>query len=328
MITLPNIDSKIWNLEDKVLEIFQAMQTNQQVKICLNQEGPCAESLGLYSLLDKLCARLDFAKHNISILTCNQLESHGEYTINKTPPLYVAETQTFIKNNQHLLHEKTFNDQFNSFGLFIGRSNFLRLWLGAEVFDNYRDQSLITFHYDKAVDFHREHLGFDQLMTRAPSIDLIQKTTNLIKQAPLKLDDQIEQYPLLSPAHLGIFKLYHKFFVEIVCETYFTGNTFYPTEKIWRPIVLKTPFIIQGPVDYYKNLKKIGFKTFNSYWDEGFSEDPYDYQPVEILQVLDKLGRMTTKELQSMYHDMAPIIEHNYNTFMNLKKNDFRKIFP
>jgi hypothetical protein len=119
---------------------------------------------------------------------------------------------------------------------------------------------------------------------------------------------------------------YNDFFVEIACESYFTGKTFFPTEKTWRAITMRTPFIIQGPQNYLKNLKLLGFKTFDRWWDEGYSEDPADYQPLEILKVIEYLNTKTLDEIYNMYLEMHDILEHNYQTLQSLKTEDFFKV--
>ena len=126
---------------------------------------------------------------------------------------------------------------------------------------------------------------------------------------------------------MNIAKVYHKFFVEIVAETYSTGKTFYPTEKIWRPILLKTPFIVQGPQNYLENLKKLGFKTFDRWWNENYSLNTYDYQLVEISKVLKEISKWSCEDMRRVYSEMEDTLEHNYNVMMNLKNEDFVEAF-
>lgn len=327
MIVMPNIDRKFWDIEYRVMDIISEYQKTGSVVVDLNQEGICARSSGLYDLLDNICEKFSIPKKQITIQTCNQVEHHLEYIIKRFPPLYIKETQTFITQNQSLFQDKTFDQDFKLFGLFIGRSNSIRLRLAAIVYNLYRDQSLLTFHYDHQVDYHRDHLGFDDLF-KIPHQDVgLDYALNLIKSSPIKLMEIEESYPILSPAHLNISKVYHNFLIEVVCETYISGNTFYPTEKIWRPIVMKTPFIVQGPENYYKNLRKLGFKTFHDYWDEGFGEDPYEYQPDCIIDILGQLSAKTLAQLKEMHDHMRPILEHNFNRFMELEKSEFAKLF-
>ena len=326
-LLIENTDSKIWNIEQRTAEIATKMASNKPISIQLNSEGPCAETLGLYKLLDDLCEKFNFDKRQISIETCNQIEYHDEYQIKKSAPLYIHQTQQMLGRDQSKFQTKTFDANFKTFGLFVGRSNYLRLWITAVLYNQHSAKSLITFHYDNQLEFHRPHLSFDQLLQMNPSTELIDQAINLIKNSPLALENNAETYPIDSSSHLNIAKVYHKFFVEIVCETYHTGNTFYPTEKTWRPLVLRTPFIIQGPINYYTNLRKLGFKTFHEYWDEGFGEDPYDYQVNVILETVQRLSKLSNRELSDMYNSMQPILDYNYKHFMSLTVNDFKKIW-
>lgn len=316
MVVLPNIDGKIWHLPSKVAEMIDEYQTTNRLAIELNQEGPCMRSLGLVQTLDELSERFGWNKSNISIVTNNLLESHDNYVIKKMGPLYLDSVKEFVRSS--VLPQKDF-DNILHFGIFVGRSNWLRLWLSSVVYDEFQDKSIQTFHYDPKVDYHKEHLGFDDLIFfLAQDSDIARKSQNFIANCPILIDDQIPDYPIITPEHFGISKVYHKFFVEIVCETYCQGNTFYPTEKIWRPIACKTPFIIQGPKQYYHNLHRLGFKTFSNWWDEGFTNDDYEHQPHEIIKVLRWLASLTKAELESLYIDIQSVLDHNHKVLMNL----------
>lgn len=327
MISLPNIDGLIWDLEYRTADIIKSLIENGSANVALNQEGPCADAIGLYRLLDYITGMLGVDKNKVAIHTCNQLETHNEYTIVKYPPLYVEETGIFYNNNKDNFHSKTFNSTFKTFGLFIGRSNWIRLRLASELYNNYCNNTIMTFHYNRDVDFHRPHCGVDELMNQNVELTVLDQVSKLLQASPITVDSIIEEYPMLSPAHLNIAKVYHNFFCEIVCETYFSGTSFYPTEKIWRPIMLKTPFIVHGPKNYLTNLKRLGFKTFEQWWPEGYSEDPPEYQIIEILKIIEDLSAKSTTELETMYQEMQPILEHNLNILLTLTPDSFKEVF-
>jgi len=324
MIVLPNIDGKIWNIEYRVADMIAEINGTGKLTIDLNSEGPCAQELGLYDILNYICQTYNYSKSVITIITCNQLEKHNEYHIIHRPPLYIESAQIFAQ--QHTCPEKTFDDNFKHFGIFIGRSNWLRLYLASYLNRHYKSITQMTFHYTPNLNFHQDHLGINDLINFYPTtLETLQPTT-LINQCPI-VDDAVETYPILTPAHFNISKIYHKFFVEIVCETYSQGQTFYPTEKIWRPIIMRTPFIVQGPLEYIENLHKLGFKTFNQWWDESHSQDAYSYQPIAICNILDSLGKLTVDELNGLYIDMQDTLNHNYDTMMSLSPWEILKVF-
>jgi hypothetical protein len=199
--------------------------------------------------------------------------------------------------------------------------------LASAPYTEYQNDTAMTFHYNRDLEFHRPHCGIDELINQNIELSMLDKINALIQASPITLDSMLEEYPMLSPAHLNIAKVYHNFFCEIVCETYFTGTSFYPTEKIWRPIMLKTPFIVHGPQNYLENLKRLGFKTFDTWWSEGYSEDPHNHQPIEILNIIKDLSCRTTDELAHMYQEMQPVLEHNLATLQSLTAKDFEQIF-
>ena len=132
-------------------------------------------------------------------------------------------------------------------------------------------------------------------------------------------------YPILwDQGAFDLEKYYQDIFCEIVCETYFTGRTFFLTEKTLRCIINGRPFMVQGPKWFLHNLKRLGFKTFSNWWDEGYDEDPVDHRLVEIKKVIKDLSTQTPGQLNNMYKSMQAILEHNYQLCLNLKLDDFK----
>lgn len=327
-VVLPNIDEKIWNLEYKAIEIIQQLQTHGTVEIQMDSEGSDCNTLGLYRLLDTICDSFDIDPSRITIHTCNQLEQHAYYKIIKHPPLYILSGQAFAR--KHSFSEKNWND-LRHFGMFIGRSSWQRLLLASNLWKKYKDISKITYHYDSNIDYHRLHLSFDELCYQIGSNAAVDFAGDFIKQLPVK-DDEVDSYPILTPAHFSISKLYPNIFVEIVCETFLSGNSFYPTEKTWRPIICRTPFLTVGPKNFLANLRCLGFRTFGNWWDESYDQDAdLDSGKVSIesiQKIIRDLSCKSVAELEGMHIDMQSTLDHNYLTFMNLKNQDFKKIWP
>jgi hypothetical protein len=328
MINIPHIDLKIWNPEFKTIEIVSELQQHGNVSIGIDGEGSDCETLGLYKLLDAVCSNLGYTPGAISIHTCNQLEHHSCYKIIKHPPLYIPSGQQFA--SQHTLPEKRW-DAIKHFGIFVGRSSWQRLWMASHTWSNYGDITSMTYHYDSSVDYHRTHLSFDELAYQIGLPNAVNTAGKFMQQLPIK-NESVDSYPILTPAHFAIAKLYPDFFVEIVCETFLSGNSFYPTEKTWRPFICRTPFLTLGPRGFLANLHKLGFRTFSQWWDESYDQDAdLDNGRIAIKciqQTQQRLSILSTQELEGMYIDMKDTLEHNYQHFMQLKETDFVKIWP
>ena len=323
-VNVPNIDGKIWNIEHKILDILHVVQTQGHCVIDLNSEGPCCKSLGLYDLLDNMCDKFKIDSSVFTIHTCNQLEKHDRYRIIKHPPLYIDSVQAYMKSNQ--IPEVSFDNEIKHFALFVGRSNWQRLQVAGHLYHKHRDKSLLTYHLDISSDFHRPHIGLDDVLRTNNNLSMPLGVTQLLSDCPLTGPDQ-PAYPIITPAHFAISSFYKDFFMEIVCETYCQGNSFYPTEKIWRPLANKKPFLVLGAQNYYHNLHALGFKTFSNWWDEGFTNDDYVTQVSEVLKLIDQISSLSQYDLESWHIDMQETLEHNQKTLQLLGKHRFAEIW-
>lgn len=316
MIEFANSDSTIWNRDQLIIDIAVEMSRGApSIELSTKGEGPCARSLGLYDLLDNMCQRFNYAAENISITTCNLAESHDRYRIIIDPQIvYLKAAQRYTPPNS----DKTISKHF---GHFIGHGNYPRLYLGSYLHRHYAEQTLQTYHTTVTDEYHRPFIGVEDMMFFGHTGNEIQNAVDLLRAAPLRID-AIDQYPILNPTRLNITRVYPSFFVEIVNLTYWSGDTFYIDEKIWRPMLMRTPFVVHGPQNFIKRLRNLGFRTFENWWDEGYSEDPPDYQLPQIAHIIDTLAARTVDELAEMYQQMQSTVEHNYQLLKRIQKQD------
>lgn len=127
---------------------------------------------------------------------------------------------------------------------------------------------------------------------------------------PLKIDDYDNH---ANNSHrIDMWDLSSRSLVQVVSETVFRGNKNHLTEKSFKPIVLKQPFIIascRGSLEY---LKSYGFETFSSVWDESYDTLPDDQRISAIGNLLQELEYADWKYLNEL---CAPIVQHNYDWF-------------
>lgn len=323
-ITVANSDSTIWHRDTVVADLTEAMLAQKPFTINLNGEGPCASALELYTLLDNLCDRYRFDKNSISVHTWNQIEHHSDYRIVKHPPIKGV---SVLQNQQHSVRTKEINKHTKHFANFVSRGNSLRLIIASELYFAHRDKTLQSYHTDVKHHYFNHHIGLEDVLKRIDSEQYQDHCYNLLKCSPITVD-HVQRYPILhGPKVYEIIDHYDTVFVDIVNLAYFTGNTFYIDEKLWRPIVTKTPFIVQGPQNFLSNLKRLGFQTFDRWWDEGYSEDPADHQVVGIIENIREISQWPIDKISEVYKAMTPVLEHNYDRFLSLTVNDFKKVF-
>ena len=85
------------------------------------------------------------------------------------------------------------------------------------------------------------------------------------------------------------------------------------TEKIFKPIVTKRPFILVGAPGNLEYLKRYGFRTFDQWIDESYDKetDP----EVRIRMIADQLEYLCTQDVTKMYKEMQEVLTYNHQHF-------------
>ena len=147
------------------------------------------------------------------------------------------------------------------------------------------------------------------------------------KYSDIKEVFNTQQFPMVfegetdSPMHsycLSLFDECSESLLYLVTETVATGRRLHLTEKTFKPICLRMPFIIVGTTGSLKYLRSYGFKTFGDLWDETYDDEIHDDQRIEKIAVtLKALDILPAKEKQRLFDRAQEICEYNYNHFYN-----------
>ena len=128
--------------------------------------------------------------------------------------------------------------------------------------------------------------------------------------------DKVENYANNSH-NITVWKQACESLVHVVTETSFYGNKNHLTEKTFKPIVLKQPFILASNRGSLEYLRKYGFETFSSVWDESYDSLPDDQRIKAIGNLLEELEHSNCREWLS--EQCAPIVQHNHDWFYSGK---------
>tara|TARA_Y100000310_G_scaffold279140_1_gene298097 strand:+ start:22 stop:1314 length:1293 start_codon:yes stop_codon:yes gene_type:complete len=142
-------------------------------------------------------------------------------------------------------------------------------------------------------------LSVDKLKERAPSIiDVDEWNTNHFDTSP--------PWP------------YEKTFFSLVSESQFVQDTLFLSEKIWKSIANKHPFVLVGSYKTLDYLHKEGFKTFHPLIDESYDKEKHPYKRIiKIIKEVKKLCSMNQLEINKFLSDIDGIVEHNYDRLIN-----------
>ncbi len=331
-------DRVIHNLSEFLLECAEAMHKNHDLVVWTNTEGPCLESLtykfrdNLINLLSEMCVKMDYDPKRITIETGNLIESLDKFNV------VIQNTAGGWFYGSHLsrIKQDLTKDFKYHFGNFVSNSTYPRLLLASHLHQHHGSKTLQTYRRDPMDPGHAVELDLDKLMFETCDPTVLIDVTKFIQHLPMEREKDLAEHPKtnLSAGEDGdainhtILSWYKDFFCDVVTETMYSGKCFFLTEKTTRPLLCMNPFITHGPVNFLKNLKALGFKTFSKYW----SED-YDYlsgyaRCKEMYNLIGKIAQMDSKKINMMYSDMIPLLKHNRDHLISMTDNKFEALMP
>ena len=288
-------------------------EPGQEVMLDLCSEGPSLRRLGVVELLDQYDLNVSITRWS------NGLEQ-------------VPYTRVFCNANSHFFpmsHHYWVDEIANPapaefrFALFQGRGCASRNRILYDAAHRWPGKFLLS----KMPSLHGDPWQL-KAPTGAVRTESIEQWFNNIESAqrwfdhcPIaSIDRHViqDQYrvPEVSSGEMArsLFQHYPRFNVELVCETYTLGETFFPTEKTIRPMVGNRPFIVYGPVGYLSNLQQRGFLTFNTLWDESYDQ----YEGIERWQamtsLINNLVNLPDHHWSTIVKQSTTITQHNRST--------------
>ena len=335
-------DNKFWHKNRLVMYLYKCMLGNQSAWLDVTPEGSNLHGCGLYQQLDEFCDATGYAKQQITIRTGNMIEHHHSYKIQHDPTAWfeVPIMQDWIRKNP----QQITTAPEKHFGHFIGKSNWHRLWLAAVLDSDHANKTFQTYntglatHYLAKTDDVKDFIGLEDLVKN--DCDILDRAVSFLKTCPRVIPEDLraiqhmptyikqqDHYPIQFPANLNILQYYNDIFVDVVHETFVRDNVCFATEKTWRPMLARRPFISMAGRQHLEFLHRLGFQTFSQYWNETYDDHGMQHRIHKIIDVINHIATWDTKQLEQVLLDMRPILDHNYNVFMNLTGHKILKAF-
>jgi hypothetical protein len=104
--------------------------------------------------------------------------------------------------------------------------------------------------------------------------------------------------------------------IHIVTETVFYDSKLHLTEKIFKPIVARRPFMLLAAPHNLEYLRSYGFKTFGRWIDESYDTEVDNEKRIDmVVTELQKLAELSQSDLNKMYMEMQEILDFNFQWF-------------
>ena len=134
----------------------------------------------------------------------------------------------------------------------------------------------------------------------------------------ISLDDEsITPETLMKPG-----EYFRQTFCSIVYEALWDIHQVFFTEKINKCILTGHPFIVISSPKYISFMKRVGFKTFDKWWDESYDIEIDDNKRKEkIKNIILEISSWSLEKCESIYKEMIPVLKYNQEILKDISKN-------
>jgi hypothetical protein len=120
-------------------------------------------------------------------------------------------------------------------------------------------------------------------------------------------------------------RAYTDTYFSLVTETIFDYPYTFRTEKIWKPMIMRHPFVVAANSGYYRDLHHAGFKTFGHLIDEDF--DTVDNPTDRANRIVDVVKDICYNGASSFLAASADVCKYNYQHLREHNQQE-RNQFP
>jgi len=107
----------------------------------------------------------------------------------------------------------------------------------------------------------------------------------------------------------------------LVCETSFINDVFFPTEKIFKPIMCKNHFIMFSGRNSYSIMMEMGFRSILELVPNGLEFDKIENHVERFKCQMNKIQYLVENTSILYSNEADEIIDHNFNNFIYSKKH-------
>lgn len=216
-----------------------------------------------------------------------------------------------------------------------------RLFVYAELVKrNLLENFNYSFHNINPYGETINHVSFDTMildLTKLNFGEIPKSVRKWLKRAPYELTASNEVRNKWSNVTYDAIKSAN---FHLIIETHFDQKEFFPdgkgydrdfsptsiTEKGYKPIACKTPFIVFSTPNYLNDLRALGFKTFSPYINETYDlETDSSKRLTMIVDEIQRICNLPPNEYQQLVTNCLAIAKENFQILID-KQNAQRNL--
>lgn len=159
--------------------------------------------------------------------------------------------------------------------------------------------------------------------TNRELFDIIDQNEQSIKKIPYMYLDISDLHENQADVTTSSDIYYENSYFSLIPETTFyykesTINSRFITEKTFKAIAMRHPFVLATIPRSLEVLKNLGYKTFSPWIDESYDQELDDNKRLLLIaKEVNRLSNLSQDEFNTFIDNVAPICEHNYHVLKN-----------
>jgi len=194
------------------------------------------------------------------------------------------------------------------FGFFMGRANMHRARMLQDLLANHAGETLVSVMKNSGLNLPKNFVPAETDWLQEQQLEKFHAWCTACDIPSLDSHAVQDQYDARHNTNQDILEHYPKFLIEIVAETYTQGNCFFPTEKTVRPLSQGKGMLIYGPKNFLKRLRDLGFRTYDSIWNEDYDGE-LGHRRWQLM--LAELAKIVTLDRMQVEKELSRIHAHN-----------------
>jgi len=247
----------------------------------------------------------EFDSPNVFFFVGGGLNFQLNYSEVNLCPYFFWSTKDFYISNPQILAQLNSTSKTHYFDVLLGRQKSHR----DIVFENINHNKNIVTYFPTTQDLDLRNYGHSEFVW---PIEILPKPEHEI---PFTVQEVLVNNQIVSLSQIIPVEIYNKTHFSFVAETVPANEWAFFTEKIVKPILARRLFIVAAGKHYLKNLRRLGFKTFNKVIDESY--DGIDDTETRVKMACKQAEYLTTLDPNEVTHHIQSVVEHNYNVMMD-----------
>lgn len=317
-----------WNNPTQFAQQLNQIPPGESVVLDMRSEGPSLESLRVRNVIDSWLSERQQSPDSVQLWRWSNPVEFVPYrqTQCSNPSHFFFMSQNYWLDSQPVFDAHA---NKNLFGLFLGRMTYARAVILYQCMVTKQDVFVSKMSSPSPypwqlnpqdeinLDCLSDWLNTNQQYRMFTWYD--QYTVPSVDQMAVR--DQFATPESYADTNRSLLKHYDSFAIELVCETYTQGNTFFPTEKTIRPIMAGKPILVYGPQYFLARLRTMGFQTYNTLWNETYDLYSGAERWQRIQAVMKSLNEKSQDERNQLLVQTHAIALHNRQHLRNIVTN-------